>query len=311
MRVVMALGGNALLRRGEPLHVEVQRANVRVAARAIAEVARRHTVIVTHGNGPQVGLLALQAEACADVRAYPLDVLGAESEGMIGYLLAQELKNELPEREIAVLLTQVRVDPHDPAFACPDKPIGPLYEDEEQARAAAAARGFQVARDGEGWRRVVASPLPREVLELATIELLVGAGRLVVCAGGGGIPVARGADGALRGVEAVIDKDRSACRLGLDLGADLLLLLTDVDAVYRDWPACTEPLRRVAPAELRALTLAAGSMAPKVDAACQFVEGGGARAAIGALQDAPALVGGERGTQVVAREGAGDGDLGP
>ncbi|HVS12695.1 MAG TPA: carbamate kinase [Thermoanaerobaculia bacterium] len=297
MRVVMALGGNALLRRGESLDVEVQRANVRVAARAIAEVARRHTVIVTHGNGPQVGLLALQSEAFADVRAYPLDVLGAESEGMIGYLLAQELKNELPEREIAVLLTQVRVDVDDPAFARPDKPIGPLYEDEEQARSA-ATRGVQVARDGEGWRRVVASPLPREVLELATIELLVDAGRLVVCAGGGGIPVVRGTDGALRGVEAVIDKDRSACRLGLDLGADLLLLLTDVAAVYRDWPGCAEPLRRVAPEDLRALTLAAGSMAPKVDAACRFVEGGGARAAIGALQDAPALVRGERGTQV-------------
>ena len=299
MRVVLALGGNALLRRGEPLDVEVQRRNVAVAARAVAEVARRHTVVLTHGNGPQVGLLALQAEAYRAVAAYPLDVLGAESEGMIGYLLAQELRNELPQREVAVLLTQVLVGRADPAFAHPDKPIGPVYGDAE-ARALGARPGLAIARDGAGWRRVVPSPLPRGILELETIRRLVADGVLVVCGGGGGIPVARAPNGRLEGVEAVIDKDRFAARLASELDADVLALLTDVDAIYRDWPECSRPLRRVVPAEVRALALVPGSMAPKAAAACDFVDAGGGRAAIGALQDALALVEGERGTQIAA-----------
>ena len=297
MKAVLALGGNALLRRGERLDAEVQRRNVVRAARAVAEVARRHTVILTHGNGPQVGLLALQAEAYREVEAYPLDVLGAESEGMIGYLLAQELRNELPAREIAVLLTQVLVDLADPAFAHPQKPIGPLYG-EREARELAERRGIQVAPDGDGWRRVVPSPRPYGILELETIRRLVEAGVVVVCGGGGGIPVARDADGRLHGVEAVIDKDRFAARLAHELAADVLVLLTDVDAVYADWPARREPVRCTVTDDIRRLDLGAGSMAPKVEAACDFVESGGVRAAIGVMQDALALVEGERGTQI-------------
>ena len=300
MRIVIALGGNALLRRGERADADTQRMNVEAAARAIADVAREHEVILTHGNGPQVGLLALQAEAYRDVPAYPLDVLGAESEGMIGYVLEQALRNELPGREIATLLTQVAVDPDDPAFSRPTKPIGPVYAPSTAARLA-AERGWTVAADGDRMRRVVPSPEPEEILELSTIRLLVDAGVLVVCAGGGGIPVVVTAGVQVRGVEAVIDKDLAAALLAWKLEADVLVMLTDVDGVYEGWG--TPDARRIdrtTPDTARAMTLAAGSMGPKVEAARRFVERTGGRSAIGRLQDAAALVEGRAGTEIAA-----------
>jgi carbamate kinase len=297
VRLVVALGGNALLRRGEPAEADTQRRRVAEAAASLAALAREHELVVTHGNGPQVGLLALQGEAYADVAPYPLDVLGAETEGMVGYLLEQSLRNALPGREAATLLTQVVVDPADPAFAAPTKPIGPVYP-EPAARRLAAERGWAIARDGDGWRRVVASPEPLDVVELTAIRLLVDAGVTVVCTGGGGIPVV--ADGAvLAGVEAVIDKDLAAALLARLLRADALVLLTDVAAAERWWRTPrAAPIGRATPAELRALRFASGSMGPKVEAACRFVEQTGGRAAIGALEQAVELVAGSAGTQV-------------
>jgi carbamate kinase len=299
VRIVAALGGNALLRRGEPLTAESQRRNLARAVRALAPLGREHELVVTHGNGPQVGLLALQSLAYDEARPYPLDVLGAESEGMIGYLLEQELVNALPDRPVATLLTQVVVDATDPAFERPTKPIGPVYH-EAEARRLARERGWSIACDGDGWRRVVPSPEPRRIVELSTIRLLVDAGVLVVCAGGGGIPVLADSAGALRGVEAVIDKDLAAALLATSLGADGLVLLTDVGAVYRGYgTTAAEAIREATPAELRSEPLPSGSMGPKAEAACRFVEQTGCRAAIGALEDAVALVDGEGGTQVV------------
>lgn len=298
MRVVLALGGNALLQRGQPLEATIQQHNIARAAPAIAAVAQTHAVIVTHGNGPQVGLLALQAAAYSAVSPYPLDVLDAESEGMIGYLIEQALGNYLPGRRIATLLTQVEVDPADPAFSHPSKPIGPLYSRAEAERLA-AERGWAIAPDGTGYRRVVSSPEPRRILELATLRLLVDAGVLVVCAGGGGIPVIVTAAGSIRGVEAVIDKDLAATLLARELAADALLLLTDVEAVYADWgtPAA-RPLAEVTPQQLRHYRFAAGSMAPKVEAACRFVIATGGLAGIGNLSAATAILAGTAGTRV-------------
>ncbi|HSJ93396.1 MAG TPA: carbamate kinase [Gaiellaceae bacterium] len=298
MRIVAALGGNALLRRGEPLEADVQRRNVAVAVAALAPVAEDHELVVTHGNGPQVGLLALQAASYDPVAPYPLDVLGAESEGMIGYLLEQELRNALPGRAVATLLTQVVVDGGDPAFGLPTKPIGPVYG-ELEARRLARERGWAIAPDGDAWRRVVPSPEPRRIVELETIRLLVEAGVLVVCAGGGGIPVVVGDAGELRGVEAVIDKDLAAALLATSLDADLLLLLTDVRAAERaHGSASAEPIGATTPSELRAETFAPGSLGPKAEAACRFVERTGRTAVIGALEDARALVAGTAGTRV-------------
>lgn len=299
MRLVLALGGNALLRRGEPMELETQRAHVREAVGAVATLAREHDLVVSHGNGPQVGLLALQAEAYRGVRPYSLDVLGAESEGLIGYLIEQELKSALPGREVATLLTQVEVDPSDQAFAHPTKPIGPVYALPEGERLG-RDRGWALARDGAGLRRVVASPRPRRILELQTIRLLLAHGVIVVCAGGGGIPVVVGAGGAVRGAEAVIDKDRSAALLAEGVDADALVLLTDADGVYRDWgTADARLLRTAAPDALQGLRFDAGSMGPKVEAACGFVERTGRWAAIGALEDAVAIVEGRRGTRIL------------
>jgi carbamate kinase len=299
VRVVAALGGNALLERGERPTAEAQQARVERAAAALADVARAHDLAVTHGNGPQVGLLALQSEALPDVPGLPLDLLGAETEGLIGHQLELALRNAVPEREVATLLTQTEVAEDDPAFAQPTKPVGPVYA-EDEARRLAAARGWSVAPDGGGLRRVVPSPAPRRILEQAAVERLLGAGMLVICAGGGGIPVVRRPGGGHRGVEAVVDKDLVAAWLARALGADALLLLTDVPAVYRDWPGRREPFGAVAPATLRGRRFAPGSMAPKVEAACAFVEGGGRLAAIGALGDAAALLAGEAGTRVRA-----------
>ncbi len=298
MLVVTALGGNALLRRGEPADVASQRRNVGTAARAIAALAADHEVVVTHGNGPQVGLLALQGEAYEEVDPYPLDVLGAEAEGMIGYLLEQELVNELGETPVATLLTQVVVDAGDPAFARPTKPIGPVFDNETAARLA-AERGWALAPDRDGQRRVVASPEPRSIVELPTIRLMVEAGVVVICVGGGGIPVLLDDQGRLRGAEAVIDKDLAAALLARSLEADALLLLTDVPAVELGWGTPdARPLGEVASSELRSSEFQPGSMGPKVEAACRFAEATGAVAGIGALGDAAGILAGERGTRV-------------
>ena len=301
MRVVAALGGNALLRRGEPADAGTQRRNVGAAVRSLAGIGESHELIVTHGNGPQVGLLALQSEAYSDVPSYPLDVLGAESEGMIGYLLEQGLDNELPGREVCTLLTQVVVDSEDDAFRNPTKPVGPVYQQGEAARLAAERR-WSIAKDGRGWRRVVASPEPRRIVELRAISLLVEAGVLVVCVGGGGIPVVANGDGALRGVEAVIDKDLAAALLATLLRADVLLLLTDVEAVELDrGTPSARPLRDATPAQIRRLGLPPGSMGPKAEAAARFAESTGGLAAIGALDQAGALIAGSAGTIVRSR----------
>jgi carbamate kinase len=298
VRVVVGLGGNALLRRGEPLTHEVQRRNVARAAAALAPIAREHELVVTHGNGPQVGLLALQDLAVPELGGFTLDVLGAQTEGMIGYLLALELRNALVDTPLATLLTQVVVDPTDRAFRFPSKPVGPVHP---RARAEKLAKelGWSLAPDGDGFRRVVPSPRPLRVVEIETIRLLMDAGTLVICAGGGGIPVALDPFGRARGVEAVVDKDHTTALVAEDLGADALLLLTDAPAVFVGWgTASASPLSRVTCEELLALDLPAGSMGPKVEAACRFVERTGRPAAIGALDDAIAIVRGEAGTRV-------------
>jgi carbamate kinase len=298
--VVAALGGNALLPRGGLLTTEVQQLAAAAAAAALAPVAGRHRLVVTHGNGPQVGLLALQAEAVPDLPPAPLDVLGAGTEGMLGYLLEQAIDNALPGRLVATVLTRMAVDPDDPAFAAPTKPIGPVY-DEEQALAVARERGWTVARDGAHWRRVVASPEPRRLLQMPVLRLLVDAGVVTICAGGGGIPVVVAPDGTTRGVEAVIDKDLASALLAGELGAGGLLLLTDVDAVEEGWGTPgARAIRRAAPDALRALDLAAGSMGPKVEAACRFVEATGGWAAIGRLDAVESILDGTAGTRVDA-----------
>jgi carbamate kinase len=311
MRIVVALGGNALLKRGEPAEAAVQRENVQLAAGSVARLAQSREVVLTHGNGPQVGLLALQGEAYREVKPYPLDVLGAESEGMIGYLLEQSLRNELGGRETVTLLTQVLVDADDAAFARPSKPIGRVYSEGDASRLA-AERGWTIAPDGAAWRRVVPSPEPRAILELGAIRLLLDAGMLVICVGGGGIPVVSNGAGGFTGVEAVIDKDLSAALLARVLGADFLLLLTDVASVERDWGTpSARPIRSATPRQLRELGFAAGSMGPKVEAACRFVETTGGTAGVGALAAAEAIVRGEAGTRIAPdsdREREPDGD---
>lgn len=299
MRIVIALGGNALLRRGEPMTADVQRRNVRSAVAAIAPLADAHELVLTHGNGPQVGLLALESEAYAPAGPRPLDVLDAESEGWIGYLIAQELGNALPrDKRAASLLTQVEVDAQDAAFAQPTKPIGPVYSEAEAGRLA-EQRGWQVARDGDGWRRVVASPKPLRIIEIDVIELLLESGVIVICAGGGGIPVVARADGSHAGVEAVIDKDLASALLARRLEADALLLLTDIDGVYANWG---EPdarlIRSASPSELEPLQFEAGTMRPKVAAAREFVSATGGIAGIGALADAQQILDGRAGTLI-------------
>jgi carbamate kinase len=298
-RLVVALGGNALLRRGEPMTAEIQRGHAGEAMEEVAALAATHDVVLTHGNGPQVGLLALQASAYTDVPPYPLDVLGAETEGMIGYVLEQELRNRLPGRAAVTVLTQIVVDAADPAFQHPTKPIGPIYT-EEQATRLEAERGWSIARDGDHYRRVVASPEPLQIVELSAIRMLVDAGAIVVCSGGGGIPVTMNGAGTLQGAEAVIDKDLAGELLARSVDADFLLMLTDVPTVMRDWGTADErPIERTSPSELRSMEFARGSMGPKVEAACRFVEATGKRAAIGSLEDASRIVAGEAGTLVV------------
>ncbi|MGE5690071.1 MAG: carbamate kinase [Pseudomonadota bacterium] len=304
MRVVVALGGNALLRRGQELTAENQRENARAACKALAPVALEHELVLSHGNGPQVGLLALQGSAYAPVDVYPLDVLDAETEGMIGYMIEQELGNELPfDRHLATLLTMIEVDPEDPAFGNPTKPIGPLYDAVEAARLE-AEKGWTFRPDGDSLRRVVPSPLPKRIFQLGAIEALLERGWIVICAGGGGIPTIYTDEPApagrrLVGVEAVIDKDLASGLLAAELRADVLAIVTDVDAVYADWGTPRQrAIRRATPASLSATEFAAGSMGPKVRAACEFVERTGRTAVIGSIGDTPALVRGEVGTMV-------------
>lgn len=301
MRIVVALGGNALLRRGEALTAENQRRNVRIAAEALAPLAREHQLIISHGNGPQVGLLALQGASYDAVAEYPLDVLGAQTEGMIGYVIEQELGNILPfEQPFATVLSMVEVDPADPAFQHPTKPIGPLYG-EEEARRLAAEKGWTMAPDGDRFRRVVASPLPRRIFQIRPVKWLLEHGCIVICAGGGGIPTMYGPDGKLHGVEAVVDKDRASALLARELEADLLIMATDADAVYLDWGQPGQrAIRRAAPSPLAAHSFAGGSMGPKVEAAIDFATRTGRTAAIGTLGALVAIVRGEAGTQVSA-----------
>lgn len=300
MKIVIALGGNALLRRGEPPTGANQLANIRRAAAQIALVAEGARLVLTHGNGPQIGLLALQA-AQAGNEPHPLDVLGAQTDGMIGYLLEQELANLLPSRVLATLLTRIQVSLADPAFAAPSKPIGPMY-DAAQARRIGKDHGWTMAADGPGFRRVVASPAPVRVLGLQPIEWLLAQGVLVIAAGGGGIPVAAESDCyRLHGVDAVIDKDACSSLLARELHADLLVIATDVEAVYLDHGKPTQrALGRVTPSDLQQSDFAAGSMGPKVAAACDFVNATGRRAAIGSLEHIVAMVHGTAGTQVRA-----------
>jgi carbamate kinase len=301
MRIVVALGGNALLKRGEPMTHDAQRANIKVAAEALAPVAKQHQLVLAHGNGPQVGLLALQASAFKEVEAYPLDVLGAQTEGMIGYMIEQELGNLLPfEVPFATILTMVEVDPADPAFQNPTKFVGPVYELAE-ADKLKKEKGWVFKQDGAKWRRVVASPLPKRIFELRPIKWLLEKDTVVICAGGGGIPTMyeAGKTRWLTGIEAVIDKDLASELLARELEADLFVIATDVKGVYLDWG---KPEQRmlgwVTPDELRSYPFPAGSMGPKVQAAIQYVEKTGKRAAIGSLEDIEKIVAGQAGTNV-------------
>ena len=299
MRIVIALGGNALLQRGQPMTADNQRANVRTACERIATVALGNEVVIAHGNGPQVGLLALQAAAYADVTPYPLDVLGAETEAMIGYMIEQELGNLLPpDVPMATLLTQIEVSAADPAFSHPTKPIGPIY-DRETAERLAAEKGWAIAPDREHFRRVVASPEPQRIFEIRPIRQLLETGTIVICAGGGGIPTMFDADGNLQGVEAVIDKDLESALLAEEIGADLLVIATDVDGVYTGWGTPEKAkISQLGVEEAEAMELAAGSMGPKVQAAARFARRTGKVAAIGSLADIADIVAGRAGTRV-------------
>jgi carbamate kinase len=294
MRIVVALGGNALSIRGATLTADSQRSSIKTAAVSLAKLLEAgHQVVITHGNGPQVGFLALQGTA------FPLDVLGAETDGMIGYVLQQELDNAyVPETKYATLLTQIEVDPADPAFDKPTKFIGPIYS-QKKADKLALDRGWTMGRDGKHFRRTVPSPRPQRILELDVIKLLLEQNVVVICAGGGGIPVVARPDGTMIGVEAVIDKDHASGLLARALDADAYLMLTDVEGVFDHWDTPDQKLiRQATPETLRAGSFPAGSMGPKVDAACEFVEATGGFAAIGKLSDTVGLLDGSCGTRV-------------
>jgi carbamate kinase len=299
MRILVALGGNALLRRGEPMTAEAQRANVQTAAVALAAIYPGNELVITHGNGPQVGLLALQGAAYKPDEIYPLDVLGAETEGMIGYMIEQELGNLLPfEVPFATMLTMVEVDRDDPGFANPTKFIGPVYSETDAARLK-AEKGWTLKMDGDKWRRVVPSPQPKRIFEVRPMRWLLEKGTIVIAAGGGGIPTVYEPGRKLRGIEAVIDKDLCSELLARELDADFFIMATDADAVFCDWgKPSAKAFRRASPKSMRDYTFPAGSMGPKVDAACRFAEMTGKCAAIGALKDLPAILRGKAGTTI-------------
>jgi carbamate kinase len=305
-RVVVALGGNALLKRGQEMTADNQRRNARIAAQALAPLCRAHDTVITHGNGPQVGMLALQEIAFEEVEDYPLDVLGAETEGMIGYMIEQELGNVLPfDHPIATILTMVEVDPADPAFADPTKFIGKVYT-EAEAKAEAAAKGWTVKPDGNHWRRVVPSPQPKRIFQLRPIQWLLEKGATVIAAGGGGIPTMYepGKERHLIGVECVIDKDRASALLAREIKADFFVVATDADAVFLDWGKPNQrAIRAATPDALDAFDFPAGSMGPKIEAAQDFCRASGNRAVICALADVPAAVRGEKGTTIAINAG--------
>ena len=299
MRVVVALGGNALLQRGQILNAENQRENIRVAAMQLAEVHKHHQLVIAHGNGPQVGLLALMDAAYTAVDPYPLDVLGAETVGMIGYIIEQELGNIIPFKDhIVTVLTQVVVDPGDPAFQKPTKPVGPVYDQAESERLR-KEKGWSMAADGKYFRRVVPSPKPQRIIELNVIRMLVDNGVVVICAGGGGIPTAYDKDQKLYGIEAVIDKDLASALLSRELDAEMFVMLTDVTNVYADFGTPQQQSIRAAhPDALEQLDFADGSMGPKIQSACQFVRETGKQSAIGKLSDLTGIMSGEAGTLI-------------
>ena len=304
MRLVIALGGNALLKRGEPMLCENQRANVRIACQQIAKAYEGNQLVIAHGNGPQVGLLALQNNAYKEVPMYPLDVIGAESIGMIGYMIQQELVNFVPKSaKLATVLTQTRVDPNDPAFQNPTKPVGPVYEKEEAERLA-KEHGWTIAPDNDKYRRVVPSPEPKQIWGLEPLRTLAEKGYITICCGGGGIPTYFDEKGNLVGAEAVIDKDLASSVLATSLDADMFIIATDVDAAYVGWRQPTQKkIRQADPASLRAFGFAKGSMGPKVEAACRFVEQTGKTAVIGALDKIEDILAGKSGTRVVVEKG--------
>lgn len=308
MRIVVALGGNALLQRGQRPDADVQESNIRRAVAALAPLAAEHELVVTHGNGPQVGVLAMQSASDPHLTTpYPFDVLGAQTQGMIGYWLLQAMQNHVSERQVAAIINQTLVELADPAFDNPTKFVGEVY-DREEAERLAAERGWTVRQDGDGWRRVVGSPRPQRVIETPLIRMLLENAVVVVCAGGGGVPVVRDESGELRGVEAVVDKDLTSAVLAESLDADVLLVLTDVPAVMRDYgTAQQQPIRQATPASLRALDLPSGSMGPKVEAVSRFVELTGGMAAIGALGDVTEILAGRAGTVVTPSGHLGDG----
>lgn len=311
MRIVVALGGNALLRRGEPMTAANQRSNSRIAAEALAPIALEHELVITHGNGPQVGLLALQGAALHPDEVFPLDVLGAQTEGLIGYLIEQELGNLLPfDKPLATLLTMVEVDPMDPAFADPTKFVGPVYE-RSDAKELAAAKGWVVKQDGDLWRRVVASPRPMRIFELRPIQWLLDQGAVVIAAGGGGIPTMyKPGTKTLIGVEAVVDKDRASALLAREIRADEFVVATDADAIYVNWGEPDQrALRAATPDALETMGFPAGSMGPKVEAACEFVRASGRRAVVGALDDLAAVLAGAAGTAITLEVASPDGLL--
>ena len=302
MRIVIALGGNALLRRGEDMTAVNQRKNIQIAVSALAPIVEQNELVISHGNGPQVGLLSLQSAAYKEVEEYPLDILGAQTQGMIGYTIEQELGNILPiEVPIASILTMVEVDPDDPAFDNPTKPIGPVYSKEE-AEALKNDKGWEIKKDGEYWRRVVASPIPHRIFELRPIHWLLEKNTVVICAGGGGIPTIYNKEGNLEGVEVVIDKDRASSLLAFELEADILIMATDTDGVYSNWGTEEEKLiSKTTPEEIRKYEFDKGSMGPKVEAACSFIERSGQRAVIGSLTDIEGMVNGTAGTQFMLK----------
>ncbi|WP_390910420.1 carbamate kinase [Pseudosulfitobacter sp. SM2401] len=294
MRIVVALGGNALSKRGETLTARSQRASIRIAAKSLATLLETgHELIITHGNGPQVGYLALQGGP------FPLDVLGAETDGMIGYVLQQELDNAYAsDARFATLLTQIEVDPNDPAFQTPSKFIGAVYSENDAAKLS-VDRGWTIGADGTGFRRTVPSPRPKRILELEVIQLLLDQKVIVICAGGGGIPVVQKPDGTMIGIEAVIDKDHASGLLARALNADAFLMLTDVKGVFDHWGTPDQTLiRQTSPDALSKKSFPAGSMGPKVEAACDFVRGTGGFSAIGKLADCADLVSGTSGTRI-------------
>lgn len=299
MRIVVALGGNALLKRGEALSASNQRENVRIAANQIAKIHQGNELVIAHGNGPQVGLLALQGAAYDKVETYPLDVLGAETEGMIGYMIEQEMGNLVPnETPLATILTQVEVDKEDPAFQKPTKPIGPVY-DKDEAERLAQEKNWTIAPDGDKFRRVVPSPRPKRIFEIRPVKWLLEKGSVVICAGGGGIPVYYDREGHLSGVEAVIDKDLCSALLAQELEADMLVIATDVDAVYIDYKQATQKTIATAhPDAISQLGFAEGSMGPKVQAAIEFAKNTGKTAVIGSLENIESIVQGTSGTRI-------------